>query len=78
MTTTTHAELDAAARAAVLALAAAASDADGHDPLNEEARLLLARPGASHVLASEGDAVVTSLDRSEVKEGARARAEEAR
>ena len=58
MTTTTHAELDAAARAAVLALAAAASDADGHDPLNEEARLLLARPGASHVLASEGDAVV--------------------
>lgn len=58
MKLTTPTELDAAARDAVLALAAAAASSDGHAPLNEEARLLLDRPGATHVLASYGDGVV--------------------
>lgn len=51
MTLTTTTELDAAARDAVLALDAAAEAADGRAPLNEEARLLLGRPGALHVMA---------------------------
>lgn len=50
--------LDAATIGAVRALAAAAEDFDGHAPLNEEARLLLERPGSTHVVARDGDAVV--------------------
>ncbi len=39
-------ELSPAQRARVSSLVSAATDADGASPLNEEARLLLARPGA--------------------------------
>ncbi|HHU38915.1 MAG TPA: mycothiol synthase [Propionibacterium sp.] len=45
-------------RAAVLALADAAADADGVAPLNEEARLQLDRDGALHWLALQDDVVV--------------------
>ncbi|MFP5416120.1 MAG: RNA degradosome polyphosphate kinase [Actinomycetes bacterium] len=45
-------------RDAVLGLAEAARRADAADPLNEEARLLLDRPGAQHWLASEGDTLL--------------------
>ena len=38
-------------RDAVLTLVAAVTDADGVGPLNDEARLLLTRPGATHRLA---------------------------
>lgn len=54
----TFPELDAAARAAVADLVAAATDADGRSPLNEEAHLLLGRPGATHVLAREANVLV--------------------
>lgn len=45
-------------RARVSALVSAATDADGVPPLNEEAHLLLGRPGARHWLVSEGDDLV--------------------
>ena len=58
MSLETRTWLDAAARADVRALADAAETADGHAPLNEEARLQLGRPGATHVLAREGGVLV--------------------
>ena len=58
MNLTTMTTLDAATRDAVLALAASAESADGQSPLNEEARLLLGHPGASHVLAADPGGVL--------------------
>ncbi len=58
MNLTTQTRLDATQAVAVHALARAAARADGHPPLNEEARLQLNRAGATHVLASEGDEIV--------------------
>lgn len=50
-------ELSPAQRARVSSLVSAATDADGASPLNEEAQLLLARPGAWHWLATDGAAL---------------------
>lgn len=50
--------LTPAERAAVTDLSAAAKDADGVAPLNEEAHLQLGRSGALHWLATEADTIV--------------------
>lgn len=51
-------ELSSDQRDQVLALVAAAESIDGTAPLNEEARLQLGRPGATHWLSADVDAVV--------------------
>lgn len=57
---TIHTSRDLAADVAgqVEALAATAEAADGHAPLNEQAHLLLRRPGATHLVARDGDVLV--------------------
>ena len=51
-------ELTSAEAGAVLALAERAASTDNAQPLNEEARLLLSRPGARHWVLGDEDALI--------------------
>jgi mycothiol synthase len=70
-----RAGLDEALAGEVRALAAAATDVDGTPPLGEHVLMHLSDPGATHLLALDGDDVLVGIAQLDAAEGAEATAE---